>query len=121
MSVAPSQRTGLLRPFSRDQKAGFATASGPELVEGRVGAIVSSAGEVPWKPGLDAGLNKLRNVRANGSLQGFAQVYVSHALTQYEPALTGVTVSASRSGTQVNLHVEADLDGAPVVASPTLA
>lgn len=114
MTVAPSQRRGLLRPFARDQKAGFATDSGAPLVEGRVGAIVASAGEVPWKPGLDAGLNKLRNVRANGSLTGFAQVYVQTALTKYEPALTGVVASASRSGTSVTLSVEASLDGGEV-------
>lgn len=120
MSVAPSQRTGLLRPFSRDQKAGFATSSGAPLVEGRVGAIVASAGEVPWKPGLDAGLDKLRNVRANGSLTGFAQVYVQTALVKYEPALTGVSVTANRADRAVTLHVEASLDGSVVSKSQTL-
>lgn len=120
MTVAPSQRRGLLRPFSRDQKQGFATDSGVPLVEGRVGAIVAAAGEVPWKPGLDSGLDKLRNVRANGSLTGFAQVYVSSALTKYEPALVNVSVSASRADRAVTLRVSAELDGAAVNKTASL-
>jgi len=95
---------GLLRPFQRDQQAGF--AKGDDL-PGRMAAIVASNGEVPWKPELTCRVDKLRNQNQTPMRGGFAQVYVQDSFLKFEPTLRDVRVVDVRGADTLTLHVTA--------------
>lgn len=115
-----SSRRGILRPFARDGRGGFAKGSGEPLVAGRVGALVSSTGELPWKPELDSGADRLRNVNNSAMLGQFATVYAQEILQRHEPAITLQNVVATRSGNEITIRIDGHLASIPVQATGTV-
>lgn len=97
--------SGLLRPFRRDEKAGFAQGAGDALVEQRLGAVCAANGELPWKPELDSGVDKLRNQSHTQMREQFAQVYLSEAISKNEPGVTDVVVRAGGTGTGTSIDL----------------
>ncbi len=96
-------KVSLLRPFQRDGQRGFAKG---DALAGRVGAVVASSGEVPWKPGLDGRVDRLRNQNLTAMRGAFAQVYVQEALGVWEPSLRDVSVTDTREAETLTLRVE---------------
>lgn len=102
---------GLIRPFQRDGKSGFAKGAGDDLIIDRIEAICGAAGELPWKPELSSGLDRLRNTKNSVMLAQMATVYVQTAVTTFEPGVTGVGVSASQSDSTLDLSVTSQRAG----------
>jgi hypothetical protein len=101
----PQAKFGLLRPLVQDQARDFAQASGDALLASRVGQVIGSAGEFPWRPDLNANLDRVRNVADNYALQEFARAYISQALQAFLPSVVAVAVSAAKTNRTLLLTV----------------
>lgn len=93
----PGNKFGLLRPFGTDRARDLTRGSGDALLASRVGQVVGSGGEFPWRPHLTANLDRVRNVMNDAALAEFARVYVGQALTAYVPQVLAVRVTPTRT------------------------
>ncbi len=100
------QPRGIPRPFGRDQKRDIATASGTDLLESKVGQVLGTDGEMPWRPEAKSGLDRLRHHSNGQILQEVARYFVAEALAQQLPSVRVVDVSASREDRQIALAVK---------------
>jgi hypothetical protein len=105
--VLPQTLFGLLRPFGTDQARDLAQGSGDDLLESRVGQVIGSAGEFPWRPGLTSRLDRARNIANGPALSEFCRVWVSQALATFVPEVVVQSATATRdvSGRTLNLTV----------------
>jgi uncharacterized protein len=94
---------GIVRPFRRDGRSDFRTASGVELVRSAVGQILgtmgaseSTQGEIPWRTEEGSLLYLLRNRKNDSALQELARVYVVEALQRWEPRVKVTSVVVTR-------------------------
>jgi hypothetical protein len=114
---APREKFGLLRPFHADQARDLVQGSGDDLLASEVGQVLGSAGEFPWRPGLNSLLDRVRNIANRQALSEFARAYVSQILSRYVPEVVAVSVSAERSGRMLTLTVTcsrvSDVDKTP--------
>ena len=104
---------GLLRPFRRDLKSDFASASGESLLRSAVGQVLGTMaqsdvthGELPWRTEFGSRLHLLRHRKNDAVLQELARAYVVEALKRWEPRISVTSVSATKEV----------LDGANVLA-----
>lgn len=91
----------LRRPFQRDEKNSFATASGAELHRSRIGQIIGTEeGEIDWDPTLGSRLDLLRHRPLDETTQELARYYVEDALRrQYRGIrVTRVVVTRAQEG-----------------------
>lgn len=121
--ATPSFRTralgrGLLRPFQRDGKADFASASGEKLVHSAVGQVLGTVpGELPWRSELGSRFELLRHQKNDHVLQELARVYVVRALKRWEPRVrvTSVLVTREQDPGEKGLAIRLRYD---ILASP---
>lgn len=85
---------GITRPFRRDQKNDFASASGADLVyacgEQVLGTRATSplgSGELPWRPEFGSKLHLIRHRNINPTTKELARAWASEALQRWEPRL----------------------------------
>jgi phage baseplate assembly protein W len=84
--------SGLLRPFRRDVKNDFASASGVELVAACVGQVLGTRaggaglpGELPWRHDFGSRLHLLRHKNSRETFGDLAVVMAEEALRRWEP------------------------------------
>jgi len=113
MAVPSFLGTGLLRPFRRDQKLDFASASGETLVRACVGQILGTMcandtgtvqGELPWRPEFGSLLYYLKHHKGP-LLQQLAQVYVARALARWEPRVVITASQVTLSETLLTIRI----------------
>lgn len=107
-----NEKDGLLTPFRRDRKRDFASGSGRALLASKVrqallteGTTPFSSGELPWRTAFGSALHTLRHQRNDAALAELARVYVRDALQRWVPEAELVAVTATRSGTAIDLRV----------------
>lgn len=90
--LAPFLGYGLITPFQRDRKDDFAQDGGAKLVASAVrqvlgtrGATQTSQGELPWRTEFGSQLHLLRHVNNDQVAAELARVYVTEAITRWEP------------------------------------
>jgi uncharacterized protein len=116
----------LLIPFGRDRKRDLAAGDGEALLISKVrqvllteGATASSAGELPWRTSLGAGLGLLRHRRNDAALKALATVHVRDALKRWLPGVQLVALSVEQDGPAAVLRVRVrERDVQAVVDAP---
>lgn len=98
---------GVTRPFRRDGRGDFATATGAELITAAVGQILGTIaesavniGEVPWRPDFGSKLHLLRHSPNNEALVETARIFVIEAIQRWEPRVRISNVQISRDETE---------------------
>ena len=98
---------GVTRPFRRDGRGDFATATGAALVSAAVGQILGTiadsavnVGELPWRPDFGSKLHLLRHSPNNEALVETARVFVIEAVQRWEPRVRISNVEISRDETE---------------------
>lgn len=107
-AARPPVKRGLLRPFQRDGKGGFARVSGDALRDEKLGNLLELDG-FPWAPDRTANLDGLRHMNANVA-RAFAQADIADALARFLPELLLEHVSVeggTRKGEPITLRVVA--------------
>lgn len=102
---ALGRKRGVLRPFRRDARIDFASATGDALLESKVGQVLGSDGEMPWRPEFRSNIDRLRHMKNSIALGEFARVYVGDALAKHLPSVRLLDVVAMRDERRVTLRV----------------
>lgn len=102
-SVPNQQKRGLKRPFMRDGARDIATATVDELLASRVGQIIGTFGEMPWRHEEDSKLDRLRNTNNSVMLREFAALYCRDALRAWLPSVALVDVQATRTDRSIDM------------------
>ena len=94
---------GLIRPFRRDEKNDFASASGETLLQSCIGQVLGTKaagegaqGELPWRPSFGSKLHLLRH-RKGFYTRDLARVYATESLRRWEPRVQVVSAETSYS------------------------
>jgi phage baseplate assembly protein W len=101
---------GLLRPFRRDRKADFISASGTDLIASNIGQILGTicagdftSGELPWRTEFGSLLQVLRLRNNSPALAEQARVFVARAIERWEKRARIRAVTVSRTPEQNTL------------------
>ena len=92
--VPPTQRLGILRPFRRDQKNGFALGSGEILLTSLLGQLLGTVagaaerpGEIPWDPDVGSRVRRLKHSMNRPARDEIARAFVVDAVRRYLPQI----------------------------------
>lgn len=112
----PFERRGIVTPFRRDQKQDFANDNGVALIESNVAQILgmrcetpTSAGELPFDPGIGSLLPLLRHQNVTAVLRHQAEIYVVDALARWEPRVEVRSVVTEVSNRAITVRTRYDI------------
>ena len=97
MTVANTiQGQGRARPFTRDRKTGVALASGDDLINDEICAVLSTPlGSVRWNPLFGSRMNELRHLNSDEDVQNLGRAFAVEALRQWMPSVTVATFTCT--------------------------
>lgn len=92
VSVPPTQRLGILRPFRRDQKNSFAVGSGETLLKSLLGQVLGTVagdaenrGELAWDTDYGSRLHILKHSMNRPARDEIAKALVISVVRRYMP------------------------------------
>jgi uncharacterized protein len=92
-------------PFVRDEKRDFANLTGAAAISAVVRHVLLSEGEMPWRPELRGGLERVRHQTNTDVLEELARLYATDALTRWAPGLQVTSLQAQRKGERLALRL----------------
>lgn len=123
---APPKREqyGIQLPFRMGPRD-IATATGDELLEDRIAFVLGQEGQLPWRPQMKMGIDRVRNQNNPAVLQQFGAVYAGDALSKWIPNVRvtspGELVSSGTSRSLTIFCARTDTTGAKPTNPLTVA